>query len=166
MLLKYITRLFDTFALGATFFLLAIVAINIVTRQIHSLSAGDINLMIPGAIELSKYTLLLIVFAALPHAASTSMVRVDLLINRFPKSINNFLNALWLILMACFTAILSWLFIDKAILTFGRGDVSQDLQMPLYYFYALISLACIATTLSCLLKVFESKTQNQTKAIL
>lgn len=157
MLLTPITRIFDALAQIATLFLLSIVALNIVSRQIHTLTSGDINVMIPGAIELSKFTLLFIVFAALPRATTHGMVRVDLLANQFPKAFRYFLEKLWMVLIAGFTAALAWLFINKTLLTFSRGDATQDLQMPLFYFYAIIALASIATTLSCLSKVFNQQ---------
>lgn len=155
MKINRLIKTFDFFSLSATLFLLAIVALNILARQLHDLTSGSVSLMLPGAIELSKYALLFIVFAALPRATTQGMVRVDLLSNTFPKLLSNFLDKIWLILMAGFTAILAWLFINKALLTFSRGDATQDLQMPLFIFYALIASACIATTLSCFLKALN-----------
>jgi len=156
-MINRVIRLFDAFSLGITLLLLLIVAFNIAARAIFDLSSGSINLMIPGAIELSRYALLLIIFAALPRASTQGMVSVDLLSNRFSASIQKNLTHFWLLLMAAFMAILVWLFTHKALLTFSRGDASQDLEMPLFYFYALISIACVATTLSCLAKVFSNE---------
>ena len=156
-----ILRTFDTFSLLATLFLLFIVAFNIGARQIHDLTSGNISFMIPGAIELSRYTLLLIIFAALPRAATQNMVRVDLLSNRLPNFFSSFLDKLWLVLMAIFSGLLTWLFLNKAVLTFNRGDATQDLQLPLFYFYGLISLASLATTLSCIYKAFINREEAQ-----
>ena len=155
-----ISQSFDSFAQIATLFLLGIVAFNILARSIFNISAGNINMMIPGAIELSQYTLLLIIFAALPRASSQGMVRVDLISNHLPSSLSHLLNKLWLLLMAIFSGSLVWLFFNKALLTFNRGDATQDLQMPLFYFYSLIGVACIATTSSCLLSIFSKKPFN------
>lgn len=159
-MINRIRHAFDSFALFATLFLLAVVAFNIIARQLHDLTSGDISFMIPGAIELSKYTLLLIVFSALPRASTHGMVKVDLLSNRFPISFRQFLNKLWLILMALFSSILIWLFFNKALLLFKRGDATQDLQMPLFYFYSIICIASLATSLSCLFEVFTNKSRS------
>lgn len=159
-MINRIKHAFDSFALSATLFLLAVVAFNIIARQLHDLTSGNISFMIPGAIELSKYTLLLIVFAALPRASTHGMINVDLLSNSFPTSIRQFLNKLWLILMALFSSILVWLFFNKALLLFARGDATQDLQMPLFYFYTLICIASLATTLSCLFEVINDKSRS------
>jgi len=51
---KRLLSLFDAFSLLSVLFLLAVVAVNIIARQIFDLSNGTINLMIPGAIELSR----------------------------------------------------------------------------------------------------------------
>lgn len=156
---KTIIKVFDGFSLGITLTLLFIVAFNILARAIHNQTNGSLNLMIPGAIELSRYALLLIVFSALPHASITGMVRVDLLSKQLPKAIATFLDRFWLILMATFTSILFWLFSQKALLIFNRGDASQDLQIPLFYFYSFISVASLATTFSCLIKAFNKTSE-------
>ena len=162
-LLKAMIRFFDSFSLIATVFLLVVVAFNIIARQLYDLTGGSLNLMIPGAIELSRYSLLLLVFAALPRAASGKMVRVELLAKRLPGAVQKMLNSLWLVLMAVFCAMLFWLFSQQAWLTFHRGDATQDLQLPLFYFYALISLACLASTLACLGKAFFPEQWQQVK---
>ncbi len=158
---KTLLIIFDTMARTATFFLLFIVAFNIVTRQLHTISSGSISFMIPGAIELSKYTLLIIIFSALPRAVTYGMVRVDLISNKLPAFIANTLENIWLVLMAGFTMILTIQFSQRFWLTFNRGDVSQDLQIPLYYFYAFISIACLATFIICLIKSFQSNPKQQ-----
>ena len=154
--MRKIILFFDRFSLFSTLFLLFVVAFNIIARQIYDLTGGNIRLMLPGAIELSRYTLLLLVFAALPRATTQGMVKVDLLSRKLPAAWQTFLNKLWLLLMAMVTAILTWLFSHKAWLTFYRGDATQDLELPLLYFYVLISLASLATTLSCLVAIFKS----------
>jgi len=151
---RNINKAFDSISLASILFLLVIVAFNIIARQLHAISDGNISVMIPGVIELSKYTLLLIIFFALPRASSSGMVRVDILSNRLPKILAQFLNRLWLILMASIFTALFWLFTNKTIVTFNRGDATQDLQIPLFYIYALISLASFMTVISCLLTAF------------
>lgn len=153
-LLKSIIKVFDSLSLAATLTLLLIVAFNILARLIYNLTDGSISLMIPGSIELAKYTLLLIIFTALPHASISSIVRVDLISKHLPKTLAIFLDKTWLILMSLFCIILTWLFSQKAFLTYNRGDATQDLLMPLFYFYITITITCFATTLSCLIQVY------------
>ena len=154
---KNIIKAFDSISLASILFLLTIVAFNIIARQLHNISDGSISIMIPGVIELSKYTLLLIIFFSLPRATSSGMIRVDMFSNKLPKTLAQFLDKLWLILMACFFTALFWLFANKTIVTFHRGDATQDLQIPLFYIYALISLASLMTIISCLLKAFTKE---------
>ncbi len=156
MLPRFI-KFFDTIANSAVLLLLGIVAVNIIARQFHELSSGIINFMISGAIELSRYFLLILVFFALPKASSHEMVRVDILRNLFPSSLRSLMDKLWVMLMATFMATLCVLFIKKGIVTFQRGDATQDLLMPLFYFYGLISLASLASALSCLVKALHIK---------
>lgn len=154
-LFKRILQGLDSVSLSLTLILVFIVAFNVVARIFHDLTAGSISLMIPGAIELSRYTLLFIIFTALPRASISGMVRVDLISMRLPIKLADVLDRLWLLMMSIFSAILVWLFSQKAMLTFSRGDATQDLQVPLFAIYMVISLASAVTALSCLIKVFD-----------
>ena len=158
---KSLIRGFNGLSLGLALLLLVIVAFNIVARIIHDFSAGTLSFMIPGAIELSRYTLLLLVFAALPNISISEMVRVDLVSNHLPVKFAIFLNQIWLILLALFMAVLVWLFVHKAMLTFNRGDATQDLQIPLYYFYAAISVSCATTIVSIISQIFTQSVHNR-----
>jgi len=165
--LEKIAQFFDAFSLTMTLLLLFVVAFNILARLLFDLTDGRLNFLIPGAIELSRYTLLFIVFSALPHAnVSGSMVRVDLISKHLAPQLQCFFERLWLLLMAGFSLILVWLFSQKTMLTFNRGDASQDLQIPLFYFYGVISLASGATMLSCVFKAFTTINTANEKPLL
>ena len=66
-------------SLLALIFLLFVVAGNIVGRLVLDLSGGSINLMINGAIELSAYSLLILVFGAIVTAIPNGLVQVDII---------------------------------------------------------------------------------------
>ena len=78
--MKPLLRLCDTVALIALALLFGVVAVNVLGRALFDATGQSLNLMIPGAIELSRYALMVLVFASLPRASEAGMVRVDLLI--------------------------------------------------------------------------------------
>lgn len=140
-------RLCDAVAAAALAVLLAVVAVNVVGRALFDASGQAVNLMIPGAIELSRYALMVLVFAALPRAAEAGMVRVDLLIERLPRGLRGPLERLWALGTAAFGGAAGWLLIEKALLEARRGDVTQDLGIPMWL---MTGFAGVAAGVLCL----------------
>ena len=131
-LMQRLLRLCDVIAAAALAVLLAVVATNIAARALYDATGQAIGLMIPGAIELSRYALMLLVFAALPRAAEAGMVRVDLLIERLPSALRAGLERLWALGTAAFGGAAAWLLLAKARLEAEHGAVTQDLGIPMW----------------------------------
>ncbi|MFQ5566404.1 MAG: TRAP transporter small permease [Paracoccaceae bacterium] len=146
--MKSLLRLCDAIALIALAVLFGVVAVNILGRALFDATGHAVNLMIPGAIELSRYSLMVLVFASLPRAAETGIVRVDLLIGHLPPRLAGPLDRLWALVIATFGAAAGWLLIDKALVQAGRGDATQDLEMPLWLFTGTAGLAAAALALT------------------
>lgn len=143
-------RLCDGIAAAALGLLLGVVAVNIAGRALFDATGQAVNLMIPGAIELSRYALMVLVFAALPRAAETGMVRVDPLIEHLPRTLRVLLERLWLLAIAAFGGTTAWLLARKALLESARGDVTQDLALPLWLFTSFAGLAAAALAVTAL----------------
>lgn len=141
-------RLCDAVALSALAVLFGVVALNVVTRSLFDATGQAVNLMIPGAIEISRYALMVTVMASLPRAAEAGMVRVDLLIERLPPGLAGLLDRLWYLGVAAFGAAAAWLLLEDAALQATRGDATQDLELPLWLFtgFAGLALAALALT--------------------
>ena len=141
-------RLCDAIALIALALLFGVVAVNVLGRALFDVTGHAVNLMIPGAIELSRYALMVLVFASLPRAAEAGMVRVDLLIEHLPTRLAGLLERLWALVIAAFGAAAGWLLIGDALVQIGRGDVTQDLELPLWLFTGFAGLAAAALALT------------------
>ncbi len=141
-------RLCDAIALIALAVLFGVVAVNVLGRALFDATGNAVNLMIPGAIELSRYALMVLVFASLPRAAEAGMVRVDLLIEHLPPRLAGLFDRLWALVIAAFGAAAGWLLIDEALVQVGRGDATQDLEMPLWLFTGFAGLAAAALALT------------------
>lgn len=146
--MKQLLRLFDVIALIGLAILFGVVAVNVIGRALFDATGQIVNVMIPGAIELSRYSLLVLVLASLPRAAEAGMVRVDLLIERLPPVLADLLDRLWALAIAAFGGAAGWLLIDKALLQMGRGDATQDLGIPLWLFTGFAGLAAAALALT------------------
>ena len=130
--MQRLLRLCDAIAAAALAILLAVVAANIAARALFDVTGQAVSLMIPGAIELSRYALMVLVFAALPSAAAAGMVRVDLLIERLPIPLRAALERFWALGTATFGGAAAWLLLAKARLEAEHGAVTQDLGIPMW----------------------------------
>jgi TRAP-type C4-dicarboxylate transport system permease small subunit len=141
-------RLCDAIALTALAALFAVVAVNVIGRVLFDATGRVVNVMIPGAIEISRYALMVTVLASLPRAAEAGMVRVDLLIERLPPALAGLLDRLWALAIAAFGGATAWLLLADAALQATRGDATQDLEMPMWIItgFAGLALAALALT--------------------
>ena len=137
---KPLLRLCDTIALTALAVLFGVVAVNVLGRAAFDATGQAVNVMIPGAIELSRYSLMVLVFASLPRAAEVGMVRVDLLIEHLPPMLEGLFDRLWSLVIAAFGAAAGWLLIGEALVQAHRGDATQDLEMPLWLYTGFAGL--------------------------
>ncbi|WP_118137852.1 TRAP transporter small permease [Oceanicella sp. SM1341] len=142
-----LARALSALAFIATAALLAVVAWNVLWRAVFDASGARINLMFPGAIDAAQYLLLVAVFSALPWAERTGFIRVDILIHRLPRLLAGALERLWDLSVAGFGAICCWLFAAETAEVFARGDATQDLQMPLWWFTGIAALGAGALAL-------------------
>nr|WP_240953416.1 TRAP transporter small permease [Sneathiella chinensis] len=128
--------------------MLFIVVSSVIGRVIFDVTGGVVNLLIPGAIELASYALVIMVFASLPRAAISGLVSVDLVIGSLPATVRRTLERIWDLLLAAFACVVGWLFSHQTLTMFARGDKSQDLGIPLYTIYAVLTVCsiCIALT--------------------
>lgn len=141
-------RLCDLLALGALAALLAVVAASVAGRALYDASGRAVNLMIPGAIELGRHALMVVVLAALPRAAAMGMVRVDLLVELLPPWLAGWLDRMWALAIAGFGGAAGWLLLAEAARQVSRGDATQDLALPLWPFtgFAGLMLWALAAT--------------------
>lgn len=140
-------RLCAALALLALIILFVVVAGNIIARIIFDATGGQINFLIEGAIELSSYALLVMVFGALPIAVPDGLVQVDFVIDRLPKGIKRLLNMFWYSILMVGSIALTWHFVESGLKANMRGAVTQDLEIPLSIFYLIISIEMLCFSL-------------------
>lgn len=138
----------DRIALGSTVVMLAVVVLSVAGRLLFDLTGGGVNLIIPGAEEIARYALLLLVFTALPRAAVSGLISVDILTGLLPDGLRSLLERAWDLLLAVFAAIVGWLFVEQALVMFERGDTTQDLRVPLYLVYGAVALCSFCLMLT------------------
>jgi TRAP-type C4-dicarboxylate transport system permease small subunit len=130
--------------LGGMFLItmMVITLFDVFTRGLFSMTDGAVDLTILGGIELVKYSLLFTVLFILPHSVSRSQVIVDLFTERLQARTKKVLEAVYILCFGLMGIGMSYSFyhlVDEAAMSY---ETTQDLLIPLTYFYAA---ACFAT---------------------
>lgn len=131
----------------AAVYMMAVVAFNVVARLLFDLSGARVNLMIRAAIEQSSLALLVMVMAALAAAIRDGMIGVDLLVHRMPGIVRRNAARLWYLMALVLAVVLARAFAHEATVLAARGDVTQDMGLPLWIFHAVITVECVALAL-------------------
>lgn len=135
--------------------LLAVVSVNVCARLIFDLTSGSVNWMVPGAIELSAYLLLVTVFSSLPTALGTGMIRVDTFTHLLPDWAQRLLDRIWGILLAVVAVLLIYLFAQVTATAMARNYLTQDLRVPLYLIYGYVTIQCVALAIVSICEFFS-----------
>jgi len=147
--IESLIRLCDKIAFCLISFMMLTVVIGVLSRLLFDLTGGEINLVLPGTIELVSYAMLLMVFTSMPRALLNGPVKVEILVAKLPTPINRFLARLWNLLLASVFAIIAYLLGKNSLSMLDRGDVTQDLGVPMYLIYGASALCCITIVIVC-----------------
>ncbi|MEO1773893.1 MAG: TRAP transporter small permease subunit [Pseudomonadota bacterium] len=150
VLVGRLVQVFDALAMAALAALAGVVAVSIAGRAVFDATGGAVDLLVPGAIELSGLALTIMVMAALPGAAIRGLTRVDLLIDRLPARVQALAEGAWALLLAVLAALLAWLLSARALREAAGGHLTQDLGLPLWPFTGFAALAALLLILAAL----------------
>ena len=163
-----ITRVFGKLTLlmhwiGGAFLISMMVSTlaDVIARGLFSITDGAVDLTFIGGVELVKYGLLFTVLFILPHSVSRSQVIVDLFTDHLSDRKKAFLEGFYLLCFAFMGGAMALSFyhlIDEAAMSY---ETTQDLLIPMTYFYAVASFAtamlCISATLNALDLIINGK---------
>jgi len=158
-----ISRIFDRFTYSLHVIsgviliaMMFITLIDVLTRTLFKITEGRTDWTFIGGIELIKYGLLITVLLALPHSVRRSQVIVDLLTEKLPERGKAFLEGLFMLGFVALGCGMSTRFlhaVDQAKMT---GETTQDLLIPLTYFYgisafatAILAIASLRVSIRC-----------------
>ena len=148
-------RTCELLAVLAILSLFFVVAFNVLARAVFDASGTSINLMIPGAIELASYMLLIAVFAALPAGIERGLIRVDVLMVLMPGGLERLLTRFWFLVLLVLALTLAWLFADQVGVSYAQGEVTQDLRVPMWILHLVVTLECAAFAIVSLAEVIN-----------
>lgn len=146
------------------FFLVAMMLItllDVVTRGLFGLTEGKLDITVTGGIELVKYSLLFSILFILPYSVNRSQVVVDLFTNHLSERKKAFLEAIYFIGFALLGISMSYGFyhlVGEATMSY---ETTQDLLIPMTYFYAIASFATFMLATSAMVSTFELITHKK-----
>jgi TRAP-type C4-dicarboxylate transport system permease small subunit len=129
------------------------VLVDVATRLVFGMSGGAVNLTFPGGVEIVRYSLLLMVLFTLPYSVSRGQVVVDLFTENLPERVKGLMTGVFLIGFALLGFGMATRFYHAIWNAMSSGETTQDLLLPIWYFYALASFA---TTVLALRSLFVS----------
>ncbi|PLX44198.1 MAG: TRAP transporter small permease [Hyphomicrobiales bacterium] len=131
------------------------VLLDVLGRFIFGVTSGAVDMTFPGGVEIVSMCLLFMVLFALPYSVNRGQVVVDLFTENLPGRVKSLLSGVYLIgfgLLGCGMAVRFYEAIWSAM---ESGETSQDLLIPLYYFYAIAAIATAILGLRGLLVALE-----------
>jgi TRAP-type C4-dicarboxylate transport system permease small subunit len=134
----------------ATFFLMCMTTIHAVFRKFTSFGG------ITDSLGITELTMVLIVFCSLAYMESErGHVRVDILVNKFPKRFVSILTGILYLLTAAFIFVLFYAVAGNVGTIMSRGAATQILHIPFWPFYAVICVGLFAYALTVLFHAIE-----------
>lgn len=121
---------------------------DVVSRAVFELTAGDIDFTFIGGVEITRYSLLIAVFFSLPYAVGRGQVIVDLFSGSWSPRRKALVDALFMFCFVLFGMAMCqqfFLMIEESTWT---EETTQDLLIPLTYFYYLTTFASGVLALS------------------
>lgn len=151
-LLRKLTSLLAILGISALVVAITVVVGDIIWRR---LGGGSFI----GSVDLTQLSVMFAVSMAIPYAFSTgSHVSVDLLSQSFSTGFNRFLEIIAYLFGATITAFLCWLTTRRTNEIWTYGDVSQDLALPMIWYWAALCFGLGLSTFVCLIRVLRLAT--------
>ena len=137
-------------AIWATFFLMCMTAVHVILRKVSVFS-------IPGAMELTELSLVVIVFCSIGYLQSQNgHVRVDMFVNKFPVRARRFIEFVILLASAVTLFFMFYAGLMQVQSQIGTGIKTNVLLIPLWPFVIVMTIGVIFYTLSLVLHAVKA----------
>lgn len=123
---------------------------DVCSRVIFEATEGSVDITFIGGVELIKYGLLITVLFALPHSLSRSQVIVDLFTDSLKTRTKSVLEGIYILGFFLLGSGMSYRFFHAIEGANLSGETTQDLLIPLSYFYAISSFATAVLAIAAL----------------
>lgn len=122
--------------------LMSVTVADVLTRLIFRFTAGSLNLSFNGSVELVSYLMMFSLLAAMAANIEKSQVVVEAFSHRLPETFKRRLAGLFLFGFCVLGVVMAWGLWQEATIAAGRGQVTQDLRIPMGPIYQFGALLC------------------------
>ncbi len=133
-------------------FMMLLVIVDVVGRQLFVYTDGAIDWTIPGRLELVRISLLFTIVGALPYLVERGQVVVDSFTGGLSDQTKRRMFSVYLCGFAVFGAILAYGWTHTGLGTWDAGQTTQDLRIPvapLHFAAAACAAVLSARSLLC-----------------
>ncbi|TPE54361.1 TRAP transporter small permease [Maribrevibacterium harenarium] len=134
---------------------------DVLSRGLFGMTDGAVDWTFIGGVELVKYSLLFTVLFILPHSVSRSQVIVDLFTEGLSQRRKDWLEALYLLCFGLLGVGMCYSFFHLMVESDLYYETTQDLLIPMSYFYAVASFATAMLALSAALQALALITNKK-----
>ena len=141
--LNSVNNVFSYVAMAAAFVLMIITALQVLLRNFTTLS-------IPGILELTELSLVLVVFLSIAYLQSAKgHIRVEIFLDLLPRRIRLILSFITYLLSFVIIGIMLYAGVDQVSSIYNLGQRTSNLQIIIWPFYLVVcvGLALYALTL-------------------
>lgn len=129
--------------------------LDICARAVFSISSGSVDLNFIGAVEIVKYSLLIMIFFTLPYSLSNSQIIVDLFTDKMAQRSKDLFSGFYNVGFFLIAIAMSIRFYDTSLTSMNSGETTIDLGIPIYYFYAICSFASLMLAIRSILLAYQ-----------
>ncbi|UWR22127.1 TRAP transporter small permease [Sulfitobacter sp. S190] len=131
-----------------------VVAIAVVVGDIIWRRAGGGSFI--GSVDLTQFSVMIAVSMAIPYAFATGgHVSVDLLTRSLSPRANRILDVCASLAGVAITGFLCWLTAGRASEIWAYGDVSQDLALPMIWFWSALVAGLALSSVVCTVRALR-----------
>ncbi|MBD3896807.1 TRAP transporter small permease subunit [Halomonas sp. ML-15] len=138
----WLARLGQLVAGIALLALMSVTMADVLTRLLFRLSAGSINWSVSGSVELVSYLMMFALLAAMAANIEKSQVVVEAFSHRLPEAFKQRLGGIYLIGFCVLGVLMTLGLWQEAASAARRGQVTQDLRIPMGPIYQFGAVLC------------------------
>ena len=141
MIVKLVTRLSGYIAGIVLFGMMMLTTIDVICRYFF-------NASILGVYEITEFMMVCVVFFSLSFAQKLKgHVAVNILVDRLSNKNRQIFDVCNFLISIIFLLIIAWMSSSQGIELFNSNRVSGNLTIPVYPFFFVLSLGCVAMAL-------------------
>ncbi len=137
--------------MGVTFLaaMMFLTAADVILRYIF-------NMPVPGSYELTEYMMTIVISFGLAYCAlEKGHVRIDMVVEHFPKKVQAVLDSITSLVGVALFVIIAWQSFLQVVIEFDSGVTSTVLYIPVFPFVAIVAFGSATLAIAVFVEFIE-----------